>query len=157
MTVNTLTRGLILVTLQVGLIVALLVAPQGQDWVVPGWLEVILGFFSFIGLVLGVLFYFSLESARSVLPAPKETGRLKTTGAYSVIRHPIYSLILVIGVSVVIQHQSMLKIGIWMLLLLVLWVKANFEESLLRSKFPDYSDYANKVGKFVPKLNTLRK
>jgi protein-S-isoprenylcysteine O-methyltransferase Ste14 len=154
---NVLTRGLLLVVLQVSLIVALLVLPQGQDWVVPGWMEVVLGLFSFVGLVLGVLFYFSLEGARSVLPAPKETGKLKTTGAYSVIRHPIYSLILVIGISVVIQHQSLLKIAIWLLLLSVLWIKANFEESLLRKKFPEYSDYARKVGKFVPKLNALRK
>lgn len=154
---NVLTRGLLLVVLQVSLIVALLVLPEGQDWVVPGWVEVVLGLFSFIGLVLGVLFYFSLEGARSVLPAPKETGKLKTTGAYSVIRHPIYSLILVIGISVVIQHQSLVKIVIWLLLLSVLWIKANFEESLLRKKFPEYSDYALKVGKFVPKLNALRK
>ncbi|MFZ9694163.1 MAG: methyltransferase family protein [Candidatus Nanopelagicales bacterium] len=154
---NVLTRGLLLVVLQVSLIVALLVLPQGQDWEVPGWVEVVLGLFSFIGLVLGVLFYFSLEGARSVLPAPKETGKLKTTGAYSVIRHPIYSLILVIGISVVIQHQSLLKIVIWLLLLSVLWIKANFEESLLRKKFPEYSNYALKVGKFVPKLNALRK
>lgn len=154
---NVLTRGVLLVVLQVSLIVALLVLPEGQDWVVPGWVEVVLGLFSFIGLVLGVLFYFSLEGARSVLPAPKETGKLKTTGAYSVIRHPIYSLILVIGISVVIQHQSLVKIVIWLLLLSVLWIKANFEESLLRKKFPEYSDYALKVGKFVPKLNALRK
>ncbi|MFZ9308872.1 MAG: methyltransferase family protein [Candidatus Nanopelagicales bacterium] len=154
---NVLTRGLLLVVLQVSLIVALLVLPQGQDWEVPGWVEVVLGLFSFVGLVLGVLFYFSLEGARSVLPAPKETGKLKTTGAYSVIRHPIYSLILVIGISVVIQHQSLLKIVIWLLLLSVLWIKANFEESLLRKKFPEYSNYALKVGKFVPKLNALRK
>lgn len=154
---NVITRGLLLVVLQVSLIVALLVLPEGQDWVVPGWVEVVLGLISFIGLVLGVLFYFSLEGARSVLPAPKETGKLKTTGAYSVIRHPIYSLILVIGISVVIQHQSLVKIVIWLLLLSVLWIKANFEESLLRKKFPEYSDYALKVGKFVPKLNALRK
>ena len=154
---NVLTRGLLLVVLQVSLIVVLLVLPQGQDWVVPGWVEVVLGLFSFMGLVLGVLFYFSLEGARSVLPAPKETGKLKTTGAYSVIRHPIYSLILVIGTSVVIQHQSLVKIVVWLLLLSVLWIKANFEESLLRKKFPEYSDYALKVGKFVPKLNALRK
>lgn len=154
---NIFTRGLILVTLQISLIVALLVTPQGSDWTVPGWVEVILGLFSFIGLVLGVLFYFSLDSARSVLPAPKETGRLKTTGAYSVIRHPIYSLILVIGISVVIQHQSFLKIGIWIALFGILFVKANFEEALLTAKFPEYEEYSRKVGKFIPKLSKLGK
>jgi len=155
--VNTLARGIVLVTLQISLIIALLVFPQGQDWTVPNWLEVILGLFSFIGLVLGVLFYFSLDSARSVLPAPRETGRLKTTGAYSVIRHPIYSLILVIGISVVIQHQSFVKIVIWIALFCVLLLKANFEEALLREKFPEYREYARKVGKFVPKLSALSK
>ena len=154
---NTLARGIVLVTLQISLIIALLVFPQGQDWTVPNWLEVILGLFSFIGLVLGVLFYFSLDSARSVLPAPRETGRLKTTGAYSVIRHPIYSLILVIGISVVIQHQSFVKIVIWITLFCVLLLKANFEEALLREKFPEYREYARKVGKFVPKLSALSK
>ncbi len=154
---NTLARGIVLVTLQISLIIALLVFPQGQDWTVPNWLEVILGLFSFIGLVLGVLFYFSLDSARSVLPAPRETGRLKTTGAYSVIRHPIYSLILVIGISVVIQHQSFVKIVIWIALFCVLLLKANFEEALLREKFPEYREYARKVGKFVPKLSALSK
>lgn len=154
---NTLARGIVLVTLQISLIVALLVFPQGQDWTVPNWLEVVLGLFSFIGLVLGVLFYFSLDSARSVLPAPRETGRLKTTGAYSVIRHPIYSLILVIGVSVVIQHQSLFKIVIWIALFGVLLIKANFEEALLCEKFPEYREYARKVGKFVPKLSALSK
>ena len=152
---NIFTRGLILVTLQISLIVALLITPQGSDWRVPNWVEVVLGLFSFIGLVLGVLFYFSLDSARSVLPAPKETGRLKTTGAYSIIRHPIYSLILVIGISVVIQHQSFVKLGIWVALCAVLWVKANFEEALLTEKFPDYADYSRTVGKFIPKLSKL--
>lgn len=151
------TQGLILVTLQISLIVALLITPQGSDWAVPGWVEVLLGLFSFIGLVLGVLFYFSLDSARSVLPAPKETGRLKTTGAYSIIRHPIYSLILVIGMSVVIQHQSFLKVGIWVALLVILWVKANFEEALLTAKFPEYANYSRTVGKFIPKLSALGK
>lgn len=154
---NTLARGIVLVTLQISLIIALLVFPQGQDWTVPNWMEVVLGLFSFIGLVLGVLFYFSLDSARSVLPAPRETGRLKTTGAYSVIRHPIYSLILVIGISVVIQHQSFVKIVIWIALFCVLLLKANFEEALLREKFPEYREYARKVGKFVPKLSALSK
>lgn len=154
---NTLARGIVLVTLQISLIIALLVFPQGQDWTVPNWMEVILGLFSFIGLILGVLFYFSLDSARSVLPAPRESGRLKTTGAYSVIRHPIYSLILVIGISVVIQHQSFVKIVIWIALFCVLLLKANFEEALLREKFPEYREYARKVGKFVPKLSALSK
>jgi protein-S-isoprenylcysteine O-methyltransferase Ste14 len=154
---NTLARGIVLVTLQISIFVTLLILPQGQDWTVPNWMEVVLGLFSFIGLVLGVLFYFSLDSARSVLPAPRETGRLKTTGAYSVIRHPIYSLILVIGISVVIQHQSFVKIVIWIALFGVLLIKANFEEALLSEKFPEYRDYVQKVGKFVPKLSTLSK
>lgn len=154
---NVLYRGLILVTLQITLIVALLITPQGSDWVVPGWVEVVLGLFSFIGLVLGVLFYFSLDSSRSVLPAPKETGRLKTTGAYSIIRHPIYSLILVIGLSVVIQHQSFVKIGIWIALFAILWLKASFEEALLTAKFPEYVEYSRTVGKFIPKLPKLGK
>lgn len=154
---NVLYRGLILVTLQITLIVALLITPQGSDWVVPGWVEILLGLFSFIGLVLGVLFYFSLDSSRSVLPAPKETGRLKTTGAYSIIRHPIYSLILVIGLSVVIQHQSFVKIGIWIALFAILWLKASFEEALLTAKFPEYVEYSRTVGKFIPKLPKLGK
>ncbi|MEN9923512.1 MAG: hypothetical protein RIS09_1026 [Actinomycetota bacterium] len=154
---NTLSKGIVLVVLQISLIVALFVSPQGQDWTVPGWVEVVLGLFSFIGIVLGVMFYFSLDNARSVLPAPRETGPLKMNGAYSIIRHPIYSLILVIGISVIIQHQSFIKIGIWILLFIVLWIKASFEEALLTQKFPEYREYATRVGKFVPKISSLRK
>ena len=87
------------------------------------------------------------------LPRPKAGGTLVTSGVYGVVRHPIYS-----GVILAAFGWALLR-GRWLGLLAVgtLWLffdaKASREEAWLAERFPDYPAYCQRVAKLVPGLH----
>ena len=40
--------------------------------------------------------------------------------------------------------------ALWLALLLVLGIKVHYEEKILRSRFPDYSKYAESTKRIIP-------
>ena len=89
----------------------------------------------------------------NVHPAPKAEGQLVTSGPYRYVRHPMYSAVLLVAVAAVCFYQAdSRKIGCWLALLLVLWLKSLLEEQALSNHFREYADYARRVGRFVPRL-----
>lgn len=89
----------------------------------------------------------------NVHPAPKSEGRLVTSGPYRYARHPMYSAVLLFaGAAVFFYQADSRKIACWLALLLVLWVKTRLEEHALGNHFTGYSDYAKRVGRFIPRL-----
>ena len=89
-------------------------------------------------------------------PIPKADGVLVTTGIYGLVRHPIYSGLLVLGVGLVVVGASWLHLLAWVALLSVLMTKARFEERMLADEYPDYAAYAARVGRLVPGIGRIR-
>lgn len=89
-------------------------------------------------------------------PIPKADGVLVTTGVYGLVRHPIYSGLLVLGLGLVVIGASVLHLIAWIALLSVLMAKARFEERMLADQYPDYAAYAARVGRLVPGLGRIR-
>lgn len=115
---------------------------------------------SLIGLVLmalaGVLLLVSfaaLGSSLTASPLPNQRGQLVTTGLYSYVRHPIYSALLLLSVGVVLDAGWWPQLVIALMLFLLLRIKAQFEESLLRKSYPKYAAYAAKTPMFFPRLS----
>lgn len=151
---NQKSRGWFYVVLQFLLIFLLVLSPR-MDSPYGGASEVI----GLVGLALimsgsAVLLFSFLKLGNSLtaLPIPREQGQLVTTGMYARVRHPIYFGLLVMGFGVILDAGYWPQIIVYMLLYALLNTKAEFEESLLREKYPQYKQYAEKTPRFFPRL-----
>jgi protein-S-isoprenylcysteine O-methyltransferase Ste14 len=77
---------------------------------------------------------------------------LKTTGSYSVVRHPLYAAETVMILGVILSHGSVLAFGVGLVWLLLQIRRAQYEEAVLRKAFPEYEDYARRVPMLIPGL-----
>ncbi|HEY9115548.1 MAG TPA: isoprenylcysteine carboxylmethyltransferase family protein [Bacteroidales bacterium] len=103
------------------------------------------------GLFLGLLAVFQMNIGNfNITPLIKKDGVLVTTGIYSVIRHPMYLAQLVLLLPLVIDYFSYLRLAVWMLLLLVLFLKMNYEEKSLSEHFEEYPAYMEKTRRLIP-------
>jgi protein-S-isoprenylcysteine O-methyltransferase Ste14 len=99
-------------------------------------------------LVLGVMW--------SGAPAVKQQHELRTTGPYSITRHPIYTGIL----GMLIGSLLVTGAGRWIVpfpVFLVLFeIKIHIEERFMMGEFPEeYPRYRRRVPKLVPGLRLL--
>lgn len=106
-----------------------------------------------IGLIISLLAVLQLNKNLSPFPTPKEKAVLLENGLYKFVRHPIYSGLLLLFYGYGIYVDSIYKLLISSLLLVLFYFKTNYEERLLEIKFQDYSLYKLKVGRFFPKFN----
>lgn len=86
------------------------------------------------------------------LPYPKEDGQLVQTGMYAIVRHPLYSGIILLGLAYAIGQLSLSHLGATLALFLLLNYKASREEQWLGDRYPDYSAYQQRVKKLIPGL-----
>jgi len=104
-------------------------------------------------LLLGI---FNLGRSLTANPVPLQKAQLKTTGLYALVRHPIYLALIILGVAIVLGKQSWLGVFLLLGLVALLYFKSRFEEQLLRAKFPEYAEYARRVGRFIPFVDRAR-
>jgi len=103
------------------------------------------------GFVLGIAAIASIRwSQLSVLPDVGQSARLVTSGPYRWIRHPMYMGLMLLTAGCMVSPFDAWKLGVWLLLLGVLWCKSTYEERLLTRRFPDYAQYRSKTTRFVP-------
>ena len=84
------------------------------------------------------------------LPRPKENATLVVSGAYRLVRHPIYSGITFMAFGWGLWLHSWLTIGYALLLFAFFDIKSRREERWLEEKFPEYAVYRKRVRKLVP-------
>jgi len=105
-----------------------------------------------LGSALLLYSFLGLGNSLTALPIPKAHGQLVTTGLYSRVRHPIYFALLVMGLGVILDAGYWPQIIIYLMLFTILRIKADFEESLLSQKYPEYKKYAQRTPRFFPRL-----
>lgn len=98
----------------------------------------------------------SLGRSLTPSPIPKVDGQLVTGGVYALVRHPIYSGLLVLGLGLVVIGASALHLLAWVALVSILMAKARFEDLMLLGQYPGYRDYAARVGRLVPGIGKVR-
>jgi protein-S-isoprenylcysteine O-methyltransferase Ste14 len=83
---------------------------------------------------------------RQITPYPKpiEEGSVKNTGAYGLVRHPMYGgvLLLTLGWSLV---SSPLALAPWTVAAVFLDAKRRREEAWLVEEYPEYEEYRTSV------------
>ncbi len=140
--------------LQFVLLGVLLTAPR-----LPDPYGALTPFISLLGLTLmavaGAILlvsFVALGNSLTASPLPKQRGTLVTTGLYSYVRHPIYSGLLLLSLGVVLDAGWWPQAVVALMLFLLLRIKAQFEETLLRKAYPRYAAYAAKTPMFFPRL-----
>jgi protein-S-isoprenylcysteine O-methyltransferase Ste14 len=86
------------------------------------------------------------------LPYPREDGTALYTGAYRIVRHPIYCGAVLVAFGWAILRHGWLTLAYAALLFALFDAKARREERWLVEKFPQYAAYQRRVRKLVPFL-----
>ncbi len=88
----------------------------------------------------------------NIHPAPKVSGALITSGPYRMIRHPMYTAVLLGGAALAGAAGHPWAWLIWAALFAVLWAKASLEEVWLFEHYPPYAAYCQVTKRFIPWL-----
>jgi protein-S-isoprenylcysteine O-methyltransferase Ste14 len=149
-------RDLVYLTIQAGLFALLAFGPRtcrGVPLWSPSyrWPASLAGGLLFLaGSLLAAAGVVNLGKNFTPLPRPKENATLVVTGAYRLVRHPIYSGITFMAFGWGCWLRSWLEMGYALALFVFFDIKSRYEERLLVEKFPEYAAYRRRVRKLVP-------
>jgi protein-S-isoprenylcysteine O-methyltransferase Ste14 len=140
-------RGEGWVALQVVLLVAIIAAGVlGAGWPggSSGWRSAAAGLSAALGLYLFLGAATGLGRQLTPFPRPVERGSLKRSGAYRLVRHPMYGgvLFLTLAWSLLSSPLTLLP---WALALVFLDAKRRREEAWLAEQHPEYEEYRQTV------------
>jgi protein-S-isoprenylcysteine O-methyltransferase Ste14 len=81
----------------------------------------------------------------------KADHRVVDTGPYGIVRHPIYSGVIVGALAFAVTRARPSAILLWLLITVFFSLKARMEERFLREELgEDYAKYGAKVGRLMP-------
>ncbi len=149
-------RGEWYVVLQTVLFALIALGPEGIDVKpdLPSGVRLLAlgigGLLAGAGLLLALAGLWWLGDNLSILPHPKDDAVLVQSGAYGVVRHPIYSGLITGAVGWALLNTSVMTLIYAGVLLIFFDIKSRREERWLGRKFPEYADYQRRVHKLIP-------
>ena len=111
------------------------------------WLGLVLAAGGMLLVLAGLV---ALGRALTPFPHPREGAQLVTRGVYRLVRHPVYTGLLVGAFGWALAWLSGAGVAYSALLAVFFDRKARREERWLRSRFPGYPDYEGRVRRFIP-------
>ena len=103
------------------------------------------------GLAFCIWARFTLGRNWSGVVTLKAGHELITAGPYALVRHPIYTGLLVMFVGTIIVQGHVAGIVGLPLVFVSLWIKLRYEERVMLEKFPDeYAAYQRRVKRLIP-------
>lgn len=106
-------------------------------------------FIAGIALALWAFYNLGLDTF-TPFPEPKKEGKHVQTGSYKYVRHPMYTALGLIGLSLLASSPNFPSAIIFLLLIYVLDTKSSLEEEYLQKIHPTYKTYSEKTKKFIP-------
>ena len=144
--------GWAFVAAQAALLAALIFLPGRDDWPTPSWATTLGYGLVLAGLGLIAVASLRLGSALTPTPVPSAHGTLATQGLYRLVRHPIYTGVLVIVGGLTLRSGSILTAAVAAATVGFFHVKARWEERQLAVHYADYAAYAERTPRFVPSV-----
>ena len=138
--------------LQMVLFAVIALAPRGVNAVFPAWLRLLGVMLIGAGGLFGTWAMITLGSNLTPYPKPVENGHLVTIGPYRLVRHPIYTGLILATLGLTLARASAVGLALTMLLLLFFDLKSRREEQWLRERYPGYDSYQRRVRKLIPWL-----
>lgn len=99
------------------------------------------------GSVLAAIVLSRLGKSFSIMP---EARRLVTDGPYALVRHPLYAVELLIIAGMALQFSQPLAGILAVAVVVLLVIRALFEERVLAEAYPEYEAYRARVKRFIP-------
>jgi protein-S-isoprenylcysteine O-methyltransferase Ste14 len=103
---------------------------------------------SAVGLLAAAVAH--LGSNLTPFPRPLDSSALVDTGAYGIVRHPIYTAIILALFGLALFVNSLLGLVLGALVFIFFNRKASYEERFLEQRYPRYADYRKRVRKLIP-------
>jgi protein-S-isoprenylcysteine O-methyltransferase Ste14 len=106
-----------------------------------------------LGGVIGLWAFLTmgLRNLRAFPEIPQH-GRLVVHGPYRWVRHPMYTSVLLITLTWMVEQPFPFRMVLWVGLVVTLWVKLRYEEQLLLARFPLYEEYRMRTKRVIPFL-----
>lgn len=106
-----------------------------------------------IGVLLGLWSVYVMKIGNfRIIPIPVENGVLRVEGPYKLIRHPMYTSIILFTLPELLNHFTYGRLLIFSFLVICLIFKLTYEENKLKEKFPEYSDHMKRSKRLFPFL-----
>lgn len=138
------------VGVQLALLVAILLLPAGDAWSTPSWLVTASRWLEWVGAAVLVGGLLGLGRSATPLPSPVPHGELRTGGLYRLVRHPVYSGVILLTVGAAIPSGNVTVVLAVVALTVWFMLKARWEEKRLAARYPGYAGYAAHTPRFVP-------
>lgn len=114
-------------------------SPLPLIFYIAGW---ILGIWSILAMGMGNI---------NAGPDPLPGGRLVSRGPYAVIRHPMYASILLVFVPLLLDHFTIPRLFIMMMLIINLLLKIRYEENQMELSYCNkYREYSAGTWQLIP-------
>lgn len=106
-----------------------------------------------VSIIIGISAVVNIKPDNlNILPTLKDRHQLVTSGIYRLMRHPMYTSVLLFCLALTLTNPHNLALSTMLVLFIDLILKSNLEEKLLGERFNRYQTYKNKTGKFLPFL-----
>jgi protein-S-isoprenylcysteine O-methyltransferase Ste14 len=115
----------------------------GSGW--PWPVRLFGGVLLFMGALFAIAAARGLGPAMTPFPRPLAEGELVVSGAYAVVRHPIYSGVAAAAAGFSVLFSSWWSLAVSLVLAVFFHFKAVREEAWLVEAYPSYRDYMAKV------------
>jgi|DewCreStandDraft_2_1066082.scaffolds.fasta_scaffold01889_10 protein-S-isoprenylcysteine O-methyltransferase Ste14 len=102
------------------------------------------------GGLFGMAAVLGLGRNLTAFPRPIEGGTLVTSGAYAIVRHPIYAGLILAAFGWALWNTSLVGLGLGVILFLFFDLKSRQEERWLAQVYPEYRAYQQRVKKLIP-------
>ena len=104
------------------------------------------------GVVLILRAMANLGPAMTPMPRPVANGELVVTGAFALVRHPIYGGIIGFAFGWALVRASLMAM-LWAAVLAgFFYLKSAREEAWLETRYPGYAAYRMRTPRFIPGL-----
>ena len=81
---------------------------------------------------------------------PISKARLIAKGPYKYIRHPFSSALIIISLTLILNHISLLRLIVWFVLLVVIILRVQYEEKIYSEYYSDFPLYRQKTYRLIP-------
>jgi len=143
-------RGEGWVVLQLLLFAVIVLAPRADCPACPPWLRVVGLLLLALGAGLGTWGLWALGRNLTAFPRPVEGGELVTHGPYRLVRHPVYTGLILAAVGWALVRTSLIGLALAAVLFAFFDRKSRREEAWLGEAYPGYAAYRRQVRKLVP-------